>query len=726
MGMSAPTPTADPPLRLVGQARWLTLAKGCGALNAGLLLAVYQHALPWQGCAVLALGVSGLLALCLCAPTPLTQRTVRWGLALVLLAVGASVGGWRLTQLPHAPQGQTQQATLVGEVYPFHKGWILQSEQGLRVLVRSSPTSRLPTPQAGDTVALTALVELPPDQPPYPAAFHQRTYLLGYGLHATAYQPTALKPLTSWQVHPHPLRRQLWRLHHALEAWRLHWLAVVQAQLGQVGGALLASLVIGERAAQVPANVADTFKQTGLVHYLAASGMNVGVVGGAVWWLLGLLPLPWRLRLLGVMVMVWVYASLTGWPPSIQRAATVMELGLALKLGYRQLPPVAALLVAVSVLTLWQPWVWLGLGFQLSVVTALGILATLPHLQQAYATWVGSRGQTVMLAFAVPTVAQVWATPLLLFHFNQWAWHSVVLNALVAPLVGGLTLVGFVSALATVLGLGTLGGWLLWPLKPVVWLFASVAQWGSQQGWAMHTVASPPAMTVVLWLLVLLAMVGWVWPYRWSRLRRGVAVGALLLVAQLPWLLQQASSWRAVQRQPWQVWDTPVPAWLFYPQAHGRVGRVPALVLLPASISGWEAHQVAQRWRKTYGAERATWVTVGNRPWRPEKQADFAQSLGLREANALTLAHWPLALPNLAEGAPVLPVWQAWQSGRAGESPVLWAVHNGQGMLVVLGQQAGYWGPDWGDDALEVPLARRVLWATTTKGLAGSKPLGIE
>jgi hypothetical protein len=47
-------------------------------------------------------------------------------------------------------------------------------------------------------------------------------------------------------------------------------------------------------------------------------------------------------------------------------------------------------------------------------------------------------------------------------------------------------------------------------------------------------------------------------------------------------------------------------------------------------------------------------------------------------------------------------------------------------MLVVLGQQAGYWGPDWGDDALEVPLARRVLWATTTKGLAGSKPLGIE
>jgi len=330
----------------------------------------------------------------------------------------------------------------------------------------------------------------------------------------------------------------------------------------------------------------------------------------------------------------------------------------------------------------------------------------------------------VMVALAVPTVAQLWATPLLVFHFNQWAWHSVALNAVAAPMVGVMTLVGFASALVALCGLPWVSGWLLWPLKPLAWLFWQLAVWGQQQGWALLTVASPPALTVVLWIVALLVLVGWVWPYQWPSPRRWAFFGLVLLLAHLPWLVQHVQTRQVVQRQPWQVWEAPVPSWLFYPVAtlatgEKAVGQTPALVLLPANTSGWEAHQLAQRWRKTYGATQPTWVTVGHRPWAEAKQQAFAESLGLREANDLSIAHWPLATAT-DDTSGQLPVWQAWPSRKVGEAPLLWAVHRGQGLLVVQGTQAGYWGPDWGASQLYVPLARRVVWGSSAQGQVAS------
>jgi ComEC/Rec2-related protein len=720
--------------RLVAQPYHHGLMQALVVWLAALLLALswphqVVHQVPWCW---LILGSQLLLWVWVIRQGAL-MGLARWRPVLrasVLVMVAACGLLWGLLQhqrLPALPAGQQAERTLLGEVQPFHKGWVLETEQGWRVLIRQERHRHgQPLPIAGDWVQQRVLLSTPEQASPYPAAFNERAYLLGYHLHATAKALGPHQQTLPWAQRPNPWVRAFWALHHALDTWRLTWLALVQQALGEVPGSLLASLVIGERAASVPDDVAQTFKQTGLVHYLAASGMNVGVVGGAVGLLLMLTPLPWRLRYLMVMATVALYASLTGWPPSIQRAHALMQLALVFKLCQRRVPAPLALLLAVAVLSLVTPWSLLSLGFQLSLLTALGLLVTLPHLERYLATLARAPwAKATVLALAVPAAAQLWATPLLVFHFNQWAWHSVALNAVAAPLVSVLTLGGFASALLTLVGLGQVAQALLTPLQPLGQALAWLASWGASQPWALVTLASPPALTVALWLVLLWWWASHALTYQWPRRQRLLALIVGLLLAQLPWLGVALQQRHHALAQPWQVWPSPVPCWLVHATGQSRwwpwplVTSAPTLVLLPTDTTAWQRHQVAQRWRKTYGAAATTWVSVGEHPWRIEHQQAFGTSLGLPVGRVPQYAHWPLRRGN-DDQAPALPVWQAWPRLNGEPAPVLWSVANGQGLLVVRQRQAGYWGPDDAITQLGLPLAYQVTWARQASGQRAS------
>jgi competence protein ComEC len=244
---------------------------------------------------------------------------------------------------------------------------------------------------------------------------------------------------------------------------------IVQAHIDGLGddqGSLVSAMALGRRAVQVPYDLQDAFIQAGLAHTLAASGFHVSLVLGLV---LGVLRWPViqvRLAHPGL-AQLWIgsavlggYVLMTGAQPSVMRAA-LMGLGALVGLALeRSVKPLGCLLLAVTLLLLWNP-TWIDdIGFRLSVMATLGLMVSVQPLTDR----LGWLPPTLASLLAVPLAAYFWTIPLSLYHFNTLTTYSVLINMVATPLVTVISLGGMISGLVALAipALGSALASLLW------------------------------------------------------------------------------------------------------------------------------------------------------------------------------------------------------------------------------------------------------------------------
>jgi competence protein ComEC len=243
----------------------------------------------------------------------------------------------------------------------------------------------------------------------------------------------------------------LWQLRQRIVLAHGRWLVDPQ-------GPLVSAMTLGRRAVDLPFEIRDAFIEAGLAHTLAASGFHVALVLGLVLALLRS-QLP-RTQAIGGSLALLTYVGLTGLQPSVMRAA-IMGFGALIGLAMeRKVKPLGCLLVAITLLLLWNPrWIW-DIGFQLSVMATLGLIVTTQGLVQKL-DWLPV---AIASLIAVPLAAYLWTVPLQLYHFGVLPAYSILLNILATPLVTIISLGGFISAIAA----------LIWPLigSAIAWLLA--------------------------------------------------------------------------------------------------------------------------------------------------------------------------------------------------------------------------------------------------------------
>ena len=299
---------------------------------------------------------------------------------------------------------------------------------------------------------------------------------------------------------------------------------IVQVQergLGNPEGALVSAMVMGKSAVDVPYEIQDQFKQTGLAHALAASGTQVTLLVGVIVALTQ--RLSSRLRFgLGSGILI-LYIGLTGLEPSVLRAGIMGFVALYALTADRKVKPLGSLLLAAVVLLLYNPlWIW-NLGFLLSFLATLGLLVTVPIVSK----WLDWLPSNLTPIFAVPIAAYLWTLPLMLGVFGAVAPYSILINILVSPLIALISLGGMISAVGAVL-YPALGSLLAWTLYYPTHFFLKIAEFGSQLPGVNFAVGTiHPVLVVLLYGLILLI---WRWPklhrYWWLALMAGVMLVA--------------------------------------------------------------------------------------------------------------------------------------------------------------------------------------------------------
>ncbi|MEG5038994.1 MULTISPECIES: ComEC/Rec2 family competence protein [unclassified Microcoleus] len=278
---------------------------------------------------------------------------------------------------------------------------------------------------------------------------------------------------------------------------------IVRSQLSQLNvpeGPLISAIALGKQAVDLPYNIRDYFVQAGLAHAIAASGTQVSMVLALV------LALTRRfskqLQFSFGVGALFLLVGLTGFEPSVCRAA-LMGFGtlFALVLS-RQVKPLGLLLIAATILLLVNPlWIW-DLGFQLSFLATLGLIVTTPPLM-AKLDWMPPAIASIVV---VPIAASLWVLPLLLYVFSVVSPYSILVNIIAAPLLWILSIGGMVSALAGLIfpPAGSVLAQLLdYPAKGLI----AIAQYFSQLPGNSVAVGQ----VSVFQLIALYSLICWVW-----------------------------------------------------------------------------------------------------------------------------------------------------------------------------------------------------------------------
>ncbi|MEM7726835.1 MAG: ComEC/Rec2 family competence protein [Cyanobacteria bacterium P01_A01_bin.45] len=292
--------------------------------------------------------------------------------------------------------------------------------------------------------------------------------------------------------------------------WKLRQ-RIVRSLVGSLGiphGALVSAMVLGSKAVDLPGDIRSLFIQGGLAHTIAASGFHTGLILNLVLTLTR--RAKKRTQIISGCIALILFATLTGFQPSVLRAIFMgfaALLSLALK---RKVKQMGSLLVSATVLLLINP-LWIqDLGFQLSFLATLGLIITVPAIIKGL-QWVPP---TIASFIAVPLAATIWTLPIQLHVFGVIPVYSIAVNIISTPLVSATTFGGIITSMIS-LAVPSAGSFLAGFLYyPVDWLIKLVTFVSDLPG------NSFAVGQIALWqllLIYLLLITTWLW--RWWQKR---------------------------------------------------------------------------------------------------------------------------------------------------------------------------------------------------------------
>jgi competence protein ComEC len=306
-----------------------------------------------------------------------------------------------------------------------------------RVLVKRR--GGLPSVCPGDTLTVTGILRSPRARR-NPGGFSEADLLYRKGTTEVLTVPAFLTPVVR-RVRP---PKNFLASHVAPVR---HWVSrVVARYVKGEEGAILLALLLGERG-EVPWETRRAFRDSGIVHLLAVSGLHTALVGLVALVFLRGLRLSTRASTVGSVVAVWFYCGVSGFHPSTLRASAMVSCYAASKLLGRKSGLISPLCTSCVVLILVNPkYVW-DPGFQLSYAATFFIVAAGPFKESLRNRLrMSERAWKYVVSPALTTcIAQLGVLPVLAHHFGSVSSIAIPTNLLAVPLMSG----ALVSALCS-------------------------------------------------------------------------------------------------------------------------------------------------------------------------------------------------------------------------------------------------------------------------------------
>lgn len=421
----------------------------------------------------------------------------RVGIWVAVLTLGIVVGVFRgsvAMQEQSVLLSSSDITTRVESVEQREKNLRIQAvdkSTGNRILVYVDPFSEI---QPGDTINVAGEIQRPEEF----EGFNWPMYLAAKDIYLVSYYPDI--NVSHSENSSSILER--------VNIFRSNLTNKIQQILPRNIGGIVQAMVVGLRG-DIPEDVEEDFRRSGLSHMLAVSGLHMGLVGGMVFLLLiKFIPIH-RIAsgLIAASIMAG-YVVLSGVSPSALRSAIMagvilIAIMISEKTNYSRL-----LLLVATTLALIQPlqlrW---DASFMLSFSAVVGILATKSFFDFALSKIPNKLKMRDVLSLSLAVQVTTW--PIVLGMFGMVSIVSPIINVIVALFVAPFLGISIILALSLILI-----PFISTPISLIVWglgaIITSIAHVGSMLPFAvLSNIQISPEFMSVYYALVVIGVITW-------------------------------------------------------------------------------------------------------------------------------------------------------------------------------------------------------------------------
>ena len=295
--------------------------------------------------------------------------------------------------------------------------------KGAILLQISDTTTSL---QRGDRLDFLARI-YPVDRAAAPGEFDYSRYLRLHGIRGTINLPTVLGVRVT--------RAGENSFSRFIDFLRREITCCLKDNLSPLSASLAAGFLIGETH-DIPPEIYRLFRDSGTLHLLAVSGSNVALVVLFVLVLMRPFGPPQGTKALVLLAVIIVFSGLSYGEPSVIRAAIMAGLVIIARYLGRLTDLNHIIAMTALIILLIDPAQLYDVGFQLSFVTAWGLILFVPvairpleqHQRKRWYRW-------LVFPLIVSLIAQIVSTPIVVHHFHRIPLISVVANLVIVPAV---------------------------------------------------------------------------------------------------------------------------------------------------------------------------------------------------------------------------------------------------------------------------------------------------
>jgi competence protein ComEC len=181
--------------------------------------------------------------------------------------------------------------------------------------------------------------------------------------------------------------------------------------------------------------IKDAYANTGTMHILAVSGLHVAIIFQILSLLLGKIKkIRYGNYVLTVLLLIllWFYAFITGLSPSVLRAVTMFSFIIIAKALNRNTNIYNTLALSAFILSCYDPFFVMDVGFQLSYIAVAGIVYLHPRIYNSIPVF-NPVLDKIWEVTSLSLAAQLATFPLCLLYFHQFPIYFLISNLLVIP-----------------------------------------------------------------------------------------------------------------------------------------------------------------------------------------------------------------------------------------------------------------------------------------------------
>ncbi|KXG74327.1 DNA internalization-related competence protein ComEC/Rec2 [Thermotalea metallivorans] len=280
----------------------------------------------------------------------------------------------------------------------------------------------------GKTIGVYGVIK-EPQKARNPKTFNYQLYLKSKGIYNIMYVPEdRIKILGDATISP--VMEGIYGIKNRIRQ-------ITAEALPEKEGEFLLGVLLGEKD-RLDAEIYENFQSLGIAHVLAVSGLHVGIIYMALE--RALRGIEGHIKVMSILGMLWAYAAITNFTPSVLRATTMATLLILAPLWNRKYDPLSALFATAFIFLLANPLLWMDIGFQLSFSAVLFIVLLYPLILKRLSLIPNFWAQMI----AVSLAAQMGVAPVIAYHFNNLSLLSLFINIPIVFMVGYLVPLGLV------------------------------------------------------------------------------------------------------------------------------------------------------------------------------------------------------------------------------------------------------------------------------------------